>query len=151
MAAGVCAPAVILDGLRVKAMGYYQPCRELDECSRLIEEYFKTGRYEECFQGHLALAEAGYPLAECQVGYFYYEGLGVEKDLSKAFEWMKRAAEHGDWDAQYNLAEFYEEGVGAEADPELAKYWYQQAAKQSHAQALKKCRELGVPIDEQKG
>lgn len=131
-------------------MGYYQPCSELDACNRLIKEYFQTGQYEKCFRGHLTLAEGGYPLAECQVGYFYHEGLGVEKDLSKAFEWTKRAAEHGDWDAQYNLAGLYEEGTGTAADLERASYWYQQAAKQNHELALKKCRELGI-IDEQKG
>lgn len=31
------------------------------------------------------MAEQGYPLAECQIGYFYYEGLGVEKDLEKHY------------------------------------------------------------------
>ena len=76
-------------------MGYYKPCKEFDECNRLIEEYFKTAQYEKCFQGHLALAEAGYPLAECQVGYFYLEGLGVEKDLSQALAWTKCGAAPG--------------------------------------------------------
>ena len=61
-------------------VGYYAPCPEFDACIRLIQEYFQTGQYAQCFQGHLALAERGYPLAECQVGYFYYEGLGVERD-----------------------------------------------------------------------
>lgn len=64
-------------------MGYYKPCKEFEQCNRLIEEYFKTGQYEKCFAGHLALAEAGYPLAECQGGYFYYEGLDVEKDWTR--------------------------------------------------------------------
>lgn len=132
-------------------MGYYKPCKEFDECNRLIEEYFKRSQYEKCFTGHLALAEAGYPLAECQVGYFYLEGLGVEKDLSQAFVWTKRAAEHGDRDGQYNLAFFYEEGIGTEADLDMAKYWYQQAAKQNHDLAIKKCRELGISINEKKG
>lgn len=62
---------------------YYKPCRELDICNELIEKYFNTQQYEKCFEGHLALAEQGYPLAECQIGYFYYDGLGVEKDLEK--------------------------------------------------------------------
>ena len=35
-----------------------------------------------------------YPLAECQIGYFYYDGLGVEKDLEKALYWTRRAAEY---------------------------------------------------------
>ena len=65
-------------------MGYYQPCPEFDECNRLINEYFETKQYEKCFQGHLPLAEKGYPLAECQVGYFYYDGLGVKKRRSKS-------------------------------------------------------------------
>ena len=88
--------------------GYYAPCPEFDECNRLIREYFQTGQYERCFQGHLALAEQGYPLAECQVGYFYYEGLGVEQDLEKSLYWTRRAAEHGDRDAQRNMADWFD-------------------------------------------
>ena len=53
---------------------YYKPCRELDICNELIEKYFNTQQYEKCFEGHLTLAEQGYPLAECQIGYFYYDG-----------------------------------------------------------------------------
>ncbi|MBQ9458488.1 MAG: sel1 repeat family protein [Oscillospiraceae bacterium] len=123
-------------------MGYYRPCPELDECRRLIREYFETEQFEKCFQGHYPLAEKGYPLAECQVGYFYLDGLGVEKDEGKAFYWTKRAAEHGDRDGQYNLAEFYREGVGTEPDMEKAKYWYLCAAKQEHDLAIEKCGEL---------
>ena len=43
---------------------YYKPCRELDICNELIEKYFNTQQYEKCFEGHLALAKQGYPLAE---------------------------------------------------------------------------------------
>ena len=91
---------------------YYKPCREVEICNELIEKYFNTQQYEKCFEGHLTLAEQGYPLAECQVGYFYYDGLGVEKDLAKAVWWTRRAADHGDRDGQYNLAWFYEDGIG---------------------------------------
>ena len=41
---------------------YYKPCRELEICNELIEKYFNTQQYEKCFEGHLALAERGYPL-----------------------------------------------------------------------------------------
>ena len=98
-------------------MNYYKPCKELDECNRLIDMYLKPGLYKKCFEGHLKLAEEGYPLAECQVGYFYYEGIGVEKDMEKSFYWTERAAEHGDRDAQYNMAElFYEPGIVVDKD-----------------------------------
>lgn len=69
---------------------YYTPCKEFDACNELIERYWKTGQYEQCFRGHLQLAEKGYPLAECQVGYFYLEGIGVQKNLEKAFYWTER-------------------------------------------------------------
>ena len=128
-------------------MGYYQPCPEFDECNRLINEYFETKQYEKCFQGHLPLAEKGYPLAECQVGYFYYVGLGVKKDAEKAFYWTKRAAEHGDRDGQFNLACFYEEGIGTGIDMETAKVWYVKAAKQNHDLAITKCKELKINTD----
>lgn len=126
---------------------YYKSCKELDECNRLIETYFSIKQYEKCFEGHLPLAECGYPLAECQVGYFYYDGLGVKKNDEKAFYWTKRAANHGDRDGQYNLAWFYEEGIGTEIDLQKAKYWYKKAALQNHDMAIDKCRELNIDIN----
>ena len=127
---------------------YYQPCRELDICNELIEKYWHTKQYDKCFAGHLELAKKGYPLAECQVGYFYYEGLGVQKDLKQAFFWTQKAAEHGDRDGQCNLAWFYEEAIGVGRDMEKAKYWYSQAALQKHDLAIEKCREFGLVWDE---
>lgn len=126
---------------------YYKPCRELEICNELIEKYFNTQQYEKCFQGHLALARQGYPLAECQIGYFYYEGLGVKKDPEKAAWWTRRAADHGDQDGQYNLAWFHEKAIGVERDPEQAEFWYRKAASQGHALAIRKCTELGISPD----
>lgn len=117
---------------------YYKPCPELDECRRLISEYYETQRYDKCFEGHLPLAEKGYPLAECQIGYFYLEGLGVPKDPARAFYWTERAAQHGDRDGQYNLAWFCEEGIGVTPDPDKARYWYARAAAQGHHLAIGK-------------
>ncbi len=125
---------------------YYKPCPELDRCNELIEKYFYSQQYEECFKGHLALAQQGYPLAECQVGYFYYGGLGIEKDLDKAVYWTRRAADHGDRDGQCNLAWFHEDGIGVAWDMEQAIFWYRKAALQDHDLAMEKCRELGVDI-----
>ena len=124
----------------------YKPCREFDICNELIEKYFHTQQYQKCFAGHLSLAEQGYPLAECQIGYFYYNGLGVEKDLEKAVYWTRRAADHGDRDGQYNLACFHEDAVGVERDMEQAVFWYRKAALQNHNSAIEKCKELGVDL-----
>lgn len=132
------------------AENYYKPCKELEICDRLIEKYFQTKQYELCFVGHMVLAELGYPLAECQVGYFYLEGLGVEKDAEKAFAWTEKAARDGDWDGQFNLAWFYEEGIGTARDLVKARYWYEQAALQGHEEAVEKCKEWKMGDGEEK-
>lgn len=123
---------------------YYKPCPEYDRCQELIDRYWEAGDYETCFRGHLELAERRYPLAECQIGWFYLKGQGIPQNDEKAFYWTKRAAEHGDWDAQYNLGTFYEEGTGVPRDLEQARSWYIAAARQGQDEALEKCRTAGI-------
>ena len=127
------------------ASRYYAPCRELEICDSLFSQYWEAGEYGRIFSGLLPLAEQGYPLAECQVGYFYAEGLGVERDLDRALLWTRRAAEHGDRDGQFNLGCFYEEGTALARDMEQAALWYQRAARQGHTEAAERLRALGVP------
>lgn len=50
----------------------YKPCKEQN-----------ISNAKKYFEDHLILAEQGDPFAQCQVGYFYQNGLGVEKDLEK--------------------------------------------------------------------
>ena len=124
---------------------YYTPCPELEQCAAL-NQYWNSQQYDKWFAGHLPLAEQGYPLAECQIGYCYSEGLGVERDIEKALYWTRRAAEHGDWDGQFNLGCFYEEGTGTARDMDQAARWFREAARQGHALALEKCRMLGITL-----
>ena len=127
------------------ASRYYAPCRELEICDSLFSQYWEAGEYGRIFSGLLPLAEQGYPLAECQVGYFYAQGLGVERDLDRALLWTRRAAEHGDRDGQFNLGCFYEEGTVLARDMEQAALWYQRAARQGPTEAAERLRALGVP------
>ena len=127
------------------ASRYYAPCRELEICDSLFSQYWEAGEYGRIFSGLLPLAEQGYPLAECQVGYFYAQGLGVERDLDRALLWTRRAAEHGDRDGQFNLGCFDEEGTALARSMEQPALWYQRAARQGHAEAAERCRALGVP------
>jgi TPR repeat protein len=87
----------------------YKDCPQLHEVDRLIHTYYEKGDYETCFAGCLKLAEEGYSLAQCQVGYFYYMGQGIEKNLQKAYEWTAKAAAQGDPDAPENLIEIAEQ------------------------------------------
>lgn len=123
---------------------YYKPCPEFDKCNELIEKYWESKQYDKCFAGHMELAEQGYPLAECQIGYFYLEGIGCTQDSEKAFYWTQRAAHHGDRDAQYNLGCFCEDGIGIEKNSEKAKSWFKAAACHDDDSAIKKCAAYSI-------
>ena len=107
-------------------------------CTILIERFFYAKEYKKCFSGFLNLTKKGYPLAECLVGYFFLEGLGIEKDLLKALYWTMLSAEHGDKNGQYNLARYYEEGIAVKKDVDMAKCWYEKEAAQGNKLAIEK-------------
>ena len=123
------------------ASNYYKSCKELDRCLEIDKLWEKDKK--KWFKGYLVIAEeTSYALAECQVGYAYFEGVGTDKDMEKALYWTTRSAEHGDRDGQYNLAWIYEKGLCGEIDLEKAKYWYKKSALQDHDLSIEKCKEL---------
>lgn len=125
---------------------YYKPCPELSACLE-IDEFWKSEEFDKFFQGYLKIAtETGYPLAECQVGFCYLEGIGTEKDQKKALYWTSLSANHGDRDGQCNLAWIYEEGLCGKIDLDEAKKWYKKSALQNHDLALEKCKEYKIEL-----
>ena len=123
-------------------MGYYKQCEELDRCHAL-DMFWENKEFEKWTNGYIEIADATeYPLADCQVGYAYLEVIGIEKNLEKGLFYTRRAAGHGDRDAQYNLGCLYEEGTAVEKDLGKAIYWFDEAAKQDHDLAIHKIQEL---------
>ena len=87
----------------------------------------------------------------------YRSGDGVEKDLTEAIKWFKKAAEQGHEDAKWELANMYENGDGVDRDIAEAVKWYNEAGKsyvfaKKVKEALKRLRKQklidknGVPI-----
>ena len=56
----------------------------------------------------------------------------VEGDYERAFEYLTKAAELGDFDAHYELATMYSEGRGVEKDPKMKVYHLEEAAIGGH-------------------
>ncbi len=65
------------------------------------QELYGKGDFQGAFQLYLALADRGRVGCRRFVGWMYFGGEGVEKDLSKAFEWFKKAAHQGDREAKF--------------------------------------------------
>ncbi len=67
-------------------------------------------------------------LANC-----YYRGEGVLQDYTKALHWYRKAAQHGNDEAQNNLANMCYNGHGVVKDYVQAVEWYRKAANQGNA------------------
>ncbi|KAF0551477.1 serine/threonine-protein kinase pim-2 [Gigaspora margarita] len=62
-------------------------------------------------------------------------GLGVEKDLSKAYVVYKKAANSGHARAQFKVGRFCEKGWGREKDLKEAFQWFRKAIEQNNLEA----------------
>jgi len=59
-----------------------------------------------------------------------YRGLGIGKNFSEGFKWLKKAAEQGNAAAQMNIAWMYQNGFGVEKDYTEAIKWFQKVSDQ---------------------
>lgn len=62
-------------------------------------------------------------------GMKYYEGNGVPKDYKMAVYYFKKAAKHGNTDAQNMLGMCYKFGNGVKKDTKKAESWFKKAKK----------------------
>ena len=104
------------------------------------------------FDGQRKLAENGNAVAQNYLGYCYYHGDGVTKDLVEAAKWYHKAADQGNATAQRMLGVCYENSNGVLQDYTEAVKWYRKAADQNEITAqwcLADCyaKGQGVPQD----
>ncbi len=85
-----------------------------------VADYLETYR---------AGAEAGVPEDEYNLGASYRWGLGMEKDLKLAAQWIGKAAEKGYPIAERTIGEMYEKGEGLPASDPEARRWYKRGAQ----------------------
>ena len=83
----------------------------------------------------LSKANSGNADSQNQLGDAYFDGIGIEQDHAKAFEWYLRAAEQGHGKAQYNVAYAYANGIGAQKNTSEAVKWYTRSSDQGIALA----------------
>lgn len=73
--------------------------------------------------------------AALPLGWFYEDGIGVEKDEKKAFEYYKQAYEDGNPDSAYYLARMYYLGRGTEESDAKAFPLLKEASEQGNKNA----------------
>lgn len=87
--------------------------------------------YDMSFLMMREAAAKGHAKAIYEVGHYFLEGLGGERNYENALEWLSLAAgsPHYVPRAMYDLGRMYEEGLGVEVDLNQAKKWYENAAQ----------------------
>jgi TPR repeat protein len=104
--------AIMASGLRAAS---------IEEARDLME----SGQFVEAREALWPAARSGNADAEELIGVMYALGLGVEKDLTRAFEWYMRSAMKGHPGAQSGVAWYYEVGLGMPSiDLTRAYLWY---------------------------
>ena len=81
------------------------------------------------------IAEEGNPDAQNNLGVFFAEGKGVERNEYEAFKWFKLAAEQGHQDAITNVGFCYYDGFGVKQDYSEAIIWFRKAAELGYDRA----------------
>ena len=111
--------------------------RASSEAVESLEAYaaYKMGQYDKARNAWLSLAERNNPAAMINLANMFEQGQGVERDLKKAAEWLRQAADLGDTRGQFQLGMAYEKGMGVERNPQTASEWFRKAAEQGDSTA----------------
>ena len=96
---------------------------------------YEKKQYGDAFKHYMSAAELNDIYSQYKVGFMYYNGEGVAKDLGKASEWFLKAAKQGNLDAQYSVGVMYHEGKGLAQDYQEALKWLNKAADSGSADA----------------
>ncbi len=81
-------------------------------------------------------AEMGHPKAQYNYGYFYQQGIELEKNDSIANYWLLKSAEQGFIDAQFKIAYSFAVGRGIAKDEKQAFYWTRKCAEQNDPECI---------------
>ncbi len=101
---------------------------------------FEMKRYEEAFEYLIYPSEHGYPKARFLLAEMYYKGLGVEKDLKRAFDNYKMAADNL-IEAKYMAASMAFRGETKEMPKGIATTYLTEAAYHGYKRAQ---NDLGI-------
>lgn len=77
----------------------------------------------------------GHAEAENYLGLFYLNGIGTDKDITKAFAHISSAAHKGYANAQYNLGRLYKYGEGCDLSFTKAIEWFEKATANGNQRA----------------
>jgi uncharacterized protein len=103
---------------------------------------YETGRgcggldHKLAYDCSLKAAQIGSPNGLHNLGYYHENGLGCEKDISKAFDYYVKAAQIGHPQAMYFLGNLYKKCLLGKVDLVKATEWYRKSAEAGFADGM---------------
>lgn len=96
---------------------------------------FQSHRYEEARCYIVPAANAGNAEAQHNLAQLYLNGQGVRRDVSKAVEWMEKAAKQDYEPSATSLGSMFESGTVVPKDPKRALTWMMASARLGNAES----------------
>ena len=121
----------IVTAIKAKLLQEFIAGKEATNCSHMRAKICS----QKSIEASKNLSDAGDAYVQYILAGMYSNGIGVEKDEEKAFEWYEKSAKQNFAPAQLALAEKYFYGRGVEKDEEKAFEWCEKSAKQNFAPA----------------
>ncbi|MFI6335247.1 tetratricopeptide repeat protein [Streptomyces sp. NPDC050535] len=103
-------------------------------------EYMKN--YEAAYWYLGQAAKAGNPAAQRGLGFLFFQGLGIAKDVEKALDLFRMAAAGGDAAAKLNLAEMHLRGDLVSKSEKKALRYFEEASSAGMEAASRRLGEL---------
>lgn len=116
--------------------GHYYAKMQLGYCY-----FFGLGVKQDQAQAEKLFHEVDYADACNRVGFAYAYGKDTRKDLAKALEWYRKAADLGNAEGQYQVGCMYEYGEGVSQNAVEAEKWFLKASEKEYSPA---CFALGL-------
>lgn len=100
------------------------------------EEFYRSGNYDKAIAYWTEMAKQGDMESNYRLGreYIFSPSGVVEKDLKKAYDYLRVAAGLGDPRSMFEIGTMYDYGMGVAKDLVQAAKWYKYAADYGHAQ-----------------
>jgi TPR repeat protein len=102
----------------------------------------EAAKYQEAAKWIRRAAEKNHAHAQNYLAVMYANGLGLERDQTKAIAWFRKAAEQNEVAAEYSLGHIHELGLGVPVDRKTALAWYRKSASHGYQPAANKVRML---------
>ena len=109
--------------------------QQVAKATKILKSNSPFKNFTQLFQSLQPCADVGNTTAQNYIGLLYVEGLGVEKDEVKGFEYIEKAAYAGSPIAQGNLGRLYKKGTGCQISTTKAVEWFAKGAANGNSKA----------------